>query len=123
MDWKQLFSSATSEERDDLSIFFQYIDAHESKLIFAKGRLVLERRRKRAAHYINDRRREFSWRKTFSRASIFFSVWSVTVGVIVLAVNVTTFQAVLAIVSYEAALVSLMYFKPRRALPFTIRWL
>ena len=116
MEWHQLYSSATSEER--LKVFIKMlrvIEAHEEKNIFMRGWLIFDRRRDQIAHYINDRRRNFSWRAAFNHLSIFFSLYSLTIGVVILAINLTPLRAVLLILGYEAAIVGLMYFKPRHA--------
>lgn len=64
MNWNQLYTSSTAEERLEVLIhMLVVIEARQNKRILARGRLIHERRGPFAgAHFLNDRRTSLSIR-------------------------------------------------------------
>lgn len=61
MNWKQLHALSTPEERlEAITIMLRVLHARRQRLVFAYGRLILDRRRAQAAHWISDRRGRFT---------------------------------------------------------------
>lgn len=57
MNWKQLYTTATPAEREELLIMMlQSIEARQNRKVLVRGRLLRERRRETIAHFIGDRR-------------------------------------------------------------------
>lgn len=57
MNWKQLHALSTPQERlEAITIMLRVLHARRQRLVFAYGRLILDRRRAQAAHWISDRR-------------------------------------------------------------------
>ncbi len=78
MNWRQLFSSATREERDDLEIFFKALEVHQGKRLLVKSWLGFERRRLQAAHFINERRGRSTRRPVL--ATFIFIICTMTIA-------------------------------------------
>ncbi len=122
MNWKQLYTSATPEERIELyMLMFQTIEARQNKLILAKGRLIHERRDPFPKfHRVGGERRSSIplWKrsmiKTARHISIVLSVGALTGGVATVALSVSTVQGLVTVLAYEVAVVALLYFKPKK---------
>jgi len=58
MNWKQLHTSATTEEQiEAITLMFKTIETRQSDLIVVQGRLIRNRRGAfRGAHFLHDRR-------------------------------------------------------------------
>ncbi len=58
MNWNQLHTSSTPEERDETTLLLlRTIEERKQRLVFSRGRLVREKRGNfPGAHFVNDRR-------------------------------------------------------------------
>jgi hypothetical protein len=75
MNWNQLHTSSSPEERlDAVLLILRTIEERKQRLVFARGRLVREKRGNfPGAHFLNDRRRlRHSPQRTINRASFVF---------------------------------------------------
>ena len=62
MNWQQIYASSNPEERlETLTRMLGVIEARHNRRIIAYGRLIMERRRTQAAHWVADRRGRFAW--------------------------------------------------------------
>lgn len=98
MNWKQLYASATPQEREAMLLsMLRTIEERHAKVILASGRLIHERRGPfPGAHFINDRRR---LRPSLTRI-----------------INLLAFSFMLITVS-AAAWLFILYAPPQLALP------
>lgn len=87
MNWKQLYNSATQDERYQLiEHVLRAIDARHQRIVFTGNRWVRNRRRGYQAHFLNDRR----GRHTVARIASLL-----TFAVVLLGVSAATWQVVL----------------------------
>jgi hypothetical protein len=83
MNWKQLYTAATPEEREELLLeMFRVHEARQNRKVLVRGRLLRERRRETIAHFIGDRRLQslVRRRKTLWTTGLIFAAiltWSV----------------------------------------------
>jgi hypothetical protein len=115
MNWKQLYTSATPEER--LKIFMlmlKTIDERQRKVVFTGNHWVRNRRRGYRAHFLNDRRGRHVIARTVSLLSfaavlvgVSAATWQVVVnspthvGGLMLFFHATSVWAVLAFRPYK----------------------
>jgi hypothetical protein len=119
MNWNQLYSSATPEERLEILIaMIRTKEARHNKLILAGTRLIRERRDPfKKYHRIGwDRRSPYpQWyraiRKTVRHTAIVLCVGAFTGGMASLALSGSSFRAIITILSYEIAIVGLLYLR------------
>lgn len=122
MNWKQLYSFATHDERLDLLFrMMQIVEEREHKLIFTGRRWLYNRRRGYQAHFLNDRR----GRHILSRAASL-----VAFGSILVTVSIATFALILhappqlsgtALFFYTTSMLGMVAFKPNRLKPHLAR--
>lgn len=87
MNWKQLYTSATPEERlQMITDMLNAIDERQRRVVFTGNHWVRNRRRGYRAHFLNDRR----GRHVIARAVSLLSFAAVLVGV-----SAATWQVVL----------------------------
>lgn len=114
MNWSQIYNSLTPEERIEAAIIIlQTIEARQSKLVLAKGRLLRERRRALLnAHYINNRRRIPSVRSTLYRSAFIFTLLTASIGVWLVAFHIPPSYAAPLMFLHLAALSAILLIKP-----------
>lgn len=115
MNWKQLFASSHTKERDEnLILFLKVIQARKQRLVFSRGRLVREKRGNfPGAHFLNDRRR---LRPRLSRAitltSFAFILTTVSVATWLFAMHAPAQLAAVALGLHITLLSLILYIKP-----------
>lgn len=88
MNWTQLHTASTEEERLELLLHMLHtLEARQSPIILAGGRLRRERRSERVAHFIRDRRGRQLNRAIpralyiFILGTVFFTLWLVALNI------------------------------------------
>lgn len=126
MNWKQLYASATPEEREYIIfLMLQKIEARKNRKILLSplsksaldlGRgwgwgLVKERRGPFAgAHFLNDRRRPIS--RNLFRALFVSIMLTVTIALFLVAIHIPLEYGAPLILFYDIALIALLLIKP-----------
>lgn len=116
MNWKQLYNSATQDERYQMiEHMLSAIESRQQRVVFTGNRWVRNRRRGYQAHFLNNRR----GRHTRARA-----VSLVTFAVVLVSVSAATWQVVLNFPTYVGGLMlffhatsiwAVLAFKPCRS--------
>ncbi len=113
MNWKQVHTSSTPEERiETITLMLQHIEARKKHQVLAGGRLIRERRRAKQpyAHFISDRRRRMSPRTYMTLFTIAIS--AVTVSTFAISKHIPLGPGAIIMLLYELALLLLMLGKP-----------
>lgn len=118
MNWKQLHTSATPEERLELLLhMMQTIEARQQRIVFTGRHWLRNRRQGYQAHFLNDRRGS---RHNIQRAAslITFGAVLCTVSIATIAVTIQTPLHVggPVLFFYATSLIGVVMFKPRRYL-------
>lgn len=114
-NWKKQFTLANQDEQlEAIALMSRYIEARQDRRVWVRGRLILERRRLQAAHYIGDRRGRYTLTRfvsllTFAVVLVTVSIatWGIAVhapisiGAPVLFFHLTSVTAVLAFKPYR----------------------
>jgi len=70
MNWPQLHTSATPEERDEITVILLHrLHARRHRRVFYRGRFIPERRAPQRTHSLHDRRRAYLPRLVLEPAS------------------------------------------------------
>jgi len=114
MNWRQLYTASTEEER--LELLFEMhrrIEARPKPIVLAGGRLRRERRRERIAHFIRDRRGRYASRALL-RTLFLFTLGTVSFGVWLVALHVPREIAAPLVFAYDVMLIALLLIDPAR---------
>ena len=116
MNWKQLHTTTTPSERVELILhMLSVIETRQRRWLWARGRLVRERRRKRHAHFIHDRRsRSAGSRVIWLAFSFILSTLSLAVWLVSL--HIPPAYAAPLLFVYNIILLSILLAKPYRRL-------
>jgi len=116
MNWKQLHTSATPEERLELlTQMLRAVEERKQRVVFTGRRWVRNRRQGYQAHFLNDRRS--------SRLNIQRAASLITFGAVLVTVSVATWGIVLSspihlgapvLFFHVTALLGVLAFKPNR---------
>lgn len=116
MNWKQLYASATPEEKLELLMhMMQTVETRQQRVVFTGRHWLRNRRQGYQAHFLNDRR---SGRHNIQRAASL-----ITFGVVLFTVSVATWGIVLStpvhvgapvLFFHVTALMGVYAFKPYR---------
>jgi hypothetical protein len=113
MTWEQLYALSTPEER--LEILFhmaQTIEARQSQIIFARGRLIRNRRGAfRGAHFINQRRRRFIPRPIYL-STFMFTITATSIAVWISFFKLPPAYAAPLMLLHLSALSAILFIKP-----------
>lgn len=116
MNWQQLYTTATPLEREQLLLLMlRTVDAHQRRLIFARGRLHRERRRMQLAHFIGDRR--LAPRPTTSwviRLSFIFIITTLSLTTWLVAAHIQPNYGAPLLFGYNLLLIAVLSIKPNR---------
>lgn len=109
---KQLYKLSSNKEREEVTIvILQAIQKRKQRLIFSRGRLVLEKRGNfSGAHFLNDRRRNPL--RIISLASFGFILTTVSVATWLLALYANPKMAAAAICIHLLMLSTVLIVKP-----------
>lgn len=115
MNWKQLYASATPQEREYIMfLMLQTIEARKNKNIVARGRLIKERRGPFAgAHFLNDRRKA-SLRRNVYRILFISILLLVSSTTFLVAYNIPNKYGAPLIFFYNIGLLLILLIKPYR---------
>ena len=113
MNLKQLYTSATPQERDELLLLaLQKIEARQNTKVIARGQIIRERRGPFAgAHFLNDRRRRLIPRPLFL-ASFMVILTAVSLAVWISFFYLPPAYAAPLMLIHLAALITLLAVKP-----------
>lgn len=114
MNWQQLYTASTPEERLELLLdMLHVVETRSSPIVFAGGRLRRERRRESAAHYIRDRRGRYPTRALI-RTLYMLMLGVVSLSVWLVALNIPREIAAPLVLAYAVMLVALLLINPAR---------
>jgi hypothetical protein len=121
MNWQQLYTASTPAEREEILILMlQTIEAHQQRLILARGRLVRNRRQKLIAHFLGDRR--LAPRPTHITQFIFlFILATLSVSTWLIASHIQPMYAAPLIFGYNLLLLAILTYKPHRRISLSVR--
>lgn len=109
MNWKQLYTSATEEERLYILLhMLQTIEARQNKIIFTGNHIIRNRRRNAVQpfHFIGEKRGRY----TISRVASIFTIW--------VAIFATAFTSILIAIHAPAHFATQILFFPITAIIF-----
>lgn len=115
MNWNQLYTSSTSEERLEAALLMlSTIQERKQRLILSRGRLVREKRGNfPGAHFLNDRRRlRRSLTRTISLTSFAFILATVSIATWLFVLHAPASLAALALGVHITMLSLILYIKP-----------
>jgi len=123
MNWKQLYTTATPQEREEILLtMFRTIAARQQRLILARGRLLRERRRAARLHFIHDRRTPLAQRFTLGllRSMIVFIAVTLSVATWLIAAHIPPMYGAPLLFGYDLLLLAILLFKPYRRISLTL---
>ncbi len=112
-NWKRLYNLADHSERlDAILLLARTIEARENKRVLVRGRLLLERRRLQAAHYIGDRRERYPITRAASLMTFIAVLVTVSVATWGVAITQPIHIGAPALFFHLTALMGVFAFKP-----------
>lgn len=116
MNWKQLYNSATQDERYQLiEHMLRAIDSRQQRIVFTGHRWVRNRRRGYRAHFLNDRRGRHTLTRALSLLTFAVVLVSVSVATWALVVNVPIQIGMPVLFFHVTSLMGVLAFKPYRS--------
>jgi len=118
MNWRQLHTASTSDERIELLIeIASRVEAHKRRLLLVRGRLIRERRRQQPWHFIGDRRTTaLSGAERRRRATyklLFIGIAPVLLGATwAIAIRSQPIHGAALILGYDIILAAILFTKP-----------
>jgi hypothetical protein len=114
MNWQQIHVSSTPEERiEALTLMLRVLEARHNRRVFLRGRLILERRRTQAAHWIADRRGRYPWSRVIIPFTFLFILLTVSTATGLFVLNAPTEYAAPVLFFYLTSLWAVLAFKPK----------
>jgi len=134
MNWKQLYTSATEQERLEIMLtMLQAIETRQNKIIFIStpspngalapshlGRVgeglgfIRNRRRTNQYHFINDQRGRYTISRIASIISILASLLTVSTATLLFAIHAPAHVALQILFFPATAIIFIFLFKPKR---------
>lgn len=117
MNWNQLYTSATPEERLEAALLMlSTIEERKQRLVFSRGRLVREKRGNfPGAHFLNDRRRlRRSLPSILTKLSYIFILLTVSVATWLFVLYAPAQLALPVMVLHLIGLMAVLIIKPYR---------
>lgn len=124
MNWKQLYTTATPAEREEILILMlQTIEAREQRLILARGRLLRERRRAARLHFVRDRRVPPVTRATRNllRTLTMFILSTISITVFLISARIEPRYGAPLLFGYDLLLIALLLIKPTQRISLSVR--
>lgn len=115
MNWNQLYTTATPQERDEmLLLMLQTLEARQQRLILARGRLLRERRHAQRLHYLHDRRTPRPQRltRTLLRSITLFIAITVSITTWLIAAHIPPMYGAPLLFGYDLLLLTILVLKP-----------
>ena len=119
MNWHQLHTAATPEERAELlCLMLAHIERRQRRLIVANLRLRRERRRRPVAHYIGDRRLRrggalYRWLWIYTLTTLSLATW-------LIAAHIQPIYGAPLLFGYNLLLLAILLIKPHQRLAATV---
>ncbi len=123
MNWQQLYTSATPEERLEIMLsMIRIIEARQNQLVFTGNKFVRNRRRlPRGFHMVGaDQRGRHTIARAASIVSIWASLFAVSAATVLLALHAPPFIAAQLLFFPATAIIAIFAFRPRRRQPASI---
>ena len=115
MKYKQLHAASTPRERLDAVLhMLRVIEARQKRRIVVKGRLILERRRARVAHWLSERRGRYAWSRIAIPLTFLFTLVTVSVTTWLFVLVAPVKLAIPALFFHLTSLWAVLAFKPYR---------
>lgn len=117
MNWNQLYTSSTPEERMELTLLMlSAIEERKQRLVLSRGRLVREKRGNfPGAHFLNDRRRlRRSLPSVLTRLSYIFILLTVSIATWLFILYAPAQLAIPTMLLHLVGLTAVLLFKPYR---------
>jgi hypothetical protein len=117
MNWKQLHALSTPEERlEAITLMLRVLHARRQRLVFAYGRLILDRRRAQAAHWISDRRGRINHSRAVMLTAFIFTLSTVSTATWLFLLHAPIQLAASALLAHLALLAALLIITPLHTL-------
>jgi hypothetical protein len=119
MNWTQLHTSSTPEEREETTLLLlRTIEERRQRLVLSRGRLVREKRGNfPGAHFINDRRRlRRTLPRILTRLSYIFILLTVSVATWLFVLYAPAQLAIPTMLLHLVGLTAVLLFKPYRSI-------
>lgn len=115
MNWNQLYNLATPEERlEAIVLMVRVLKTRRQRRVFAYGRLIVERRRAQAAHWISDRRGRFNPSRAVIMSTFLFILLTVSTATGLFVMNAPVEVSGPVLFFYATSLLSVLVFKPSK---------
>lgn len=117
MNWKQLHALSTPQERlEAITIMLRVLHARRQRLVFAYGRLILDRRRAQAAHWISDRRGRINHSRTVLLTAFIFTLSTVSAATGLFVLHAPVELVAPSLFFYLSSMLAVVSLKPRRTI-------
>jgi hypothetical protein len=119
MNWNQLYTSATPEERFETVLhMLRTIEERQQRLVLSRGRLVREKRGNfPGAHFLNDRRRlRRSLPSVLTKVSYIFILLTVSIATWLFVLYAPAQLAIPTMLLHLVGLTAVLLFKPYRSI-------
>jgi hypothetical protein len=119
MNWRQLHTAATPEERLELMLhLLETIERRQRRLVRVGWGFRRERRRQRAAHFIGDRR--LRHRSPLLRALWLYTLATLSIATWLIAAHIQPIYGAPLLFGYNLLLLAILLIKPYRRQPQSI---
>jgi hypothetical protein len=113
MNWKQLHASSTHQERLEAILhMLRVLEARQRRWVLVRGRLILERRRAQAAHWLNDRRGRYAWSRIIIPLTFILTLLTVSIATWLFVIHAPIELAAPALFFYLTSLWAVLAFRP-----------
>lgn len=118
MNWKQIHTSSTHQERVELLVDILHVLEHrQHRILLVNGRIIHERRRVQRWHYINDRRDSHrSWLRHIYLSAIIAILVLISTTTWLISLNTSPLYGTILIIFHNLILLSIWIIKPYRRL-------